>query len=71
MAKFRLDDKEYDTDSLSADAKGRLEMLVATESRIRELQREIAILQTARSAYAAALKEVLPGAVAAPTAAAK
>jgi hypothetical protein len=65
MAKFRLDDIEYDTDNLSADAKGRFEMLVATENRLRELRREIAILQTARHAYATALKEVLPGEAAA------
>lgn len=60
MAKIRIDDREYDVDAFSSEAKGRLDMLVATENRIRDLQREIAILQTARNAYMAALKELLP-----------
>ena len=59
MAKVKIDDREYDTDTMSADAKGRLEMLVATENRLRELQREMAIMQTARNAYVQALKEAL------------
>lgn len=59
MAKVKIDDREYDTDTMSAEAKGRLEMLVATENRLRELQRESAIMQTARNAYVQALKEVL------------
>ena len=64
MARVKIDDREYDTDTMSADAKGRLEMLVATENRLRELQREMAIMQTARNAYVQALKEALaaPGA---------
>ena len=59
MAKVKIDDREYDTDTMSTDAKGRLEMLVATENRLRELQREMAIMQTARNAYVQALKEAL------------
>ena len=59
MAKVKIDEREYDTDTMSADAKGRLEMLVATENRLRELQREMAIMQTARNAYVQALKEAL------------
>ena len=35
-------------------------MLVATENRLRELQRDLAITQTARNAYANALKALLP-----------
>jgi len=62
MAKVKIDDREYDTDTMSAEAKSRLEMLVATENRLRELQREIAIMQTARNAYVGALKEALAGA---------
>jgi len=69
MPTIRIDDRQYDLDTLPADAKGRIEMLVATENRIRELQREIAILQTARNAYIAAVKEVLPAAPAAAPAA--
>lgn len=69
MPTIRIDDRQYDLDTLPTEAKGRIEMLVATENRIRELQREIAILQTARNAYMAAVKEVLPDASASATAA--
>ena len=51
---------EYDTDTLSPEARQQLEMLVATENRLRELQRDLAITQTARNAYANALKALLP-----------
>lgn len=62
MAKVKIDEREYDTDTMSTEAKSRLEMLVATENRLRELQREIAIMQTARNAYVGALKEALASA---------
>lgn len=35
-------------------------MLAATDAKIRSLQAELAIVQTARNAYAKALSEVLP-----------
>ena len=55
-----IDNKEYDPNSLSTEAKQQLEMLVATDNKIRELQRDLAISQTARNAYARALGELLP-----------
>ena len=55
-----IDNKEYDPNSLSTEAKQQLEMLVATDNKIRELQRDLAISQTARNAYAKVLEALLP-----------
>ena len=60
MPNIRIDDKEYDLDQLSADARAQLASLQATDNRIAELQRDLAIAQTARNAYAGALKSLLP-----------
>jgi predicted O-linked N-acetylglucosamine transferase (SPINDLY family) len=55
MPTIKINDKDYDTDSLSAEAKAQLEMLLATEGEIRRLQTQLAIAQTAKNAYAQAL----------------
>jgi hypothetical protein len=60
MPTIKIDDKEYDLDSLSPEVKAQLEMLVATDNKIRELQRDLAIAQTARVAYSRALNDALP-----------
>ena len=60
MPNIKIDDKEYDLDALSAESKAQLEMLAATDQKIRELQRDLAIAQTARIAYAKAAAELLP-----------
>ncbi len=60
MATIRIDDREFNTDDLSVEAKQQLEMLAATDQRMRELQRDLAIAQTARNAYAQALRAALP-----------
>ena len=57
---INIDNKEYDPNSLSTEAKQQLEMLVATDNKIRELQRDLAISQPARNAYAKALEALLP-----------
>ena len=59
MPNIKIDDKEYDLDSISTDAKAQIEMLLATDNKIRELQRDLAIAQTARIAYGKALTSVL------------
>ena len=59
MPKVSIDGVEYDSETMSAEAKGNLDMLVMTEGRIRQLQAETAMLQTARQAYANALKQLL------------
>ena len=59
MPNIKIDDKEYDLDSISTDAKAQIEMLLATDNKIRELQRDLAIAQTARIAYGKALTGLL------------
>ena len=59
MAKVTIDGVDYDTDTMSQESRQQLEMLVMTEQKIRQLQAEVAMMQTARQAYAAALKASL------------
>lgn len=68
MTKFKIDNKEYDLENLSKEARERLQMLVVVERKIKELKMELAICQTAQIAYTRAVREVLPDAeVATPT----
>ena len=60
MTKVSIEGVEYDLDDLSAEAKAHFESIVVCDRRLAELQVEAAILQTAKSAYLAALKELLP-----------
>lgn len=60
MAKITIDGKEYDTDALSDEAKANIQNMQFCEQKMAELKRELAIAQTARNAYAAALKGALP-----------
>jgi hypothetical protein len=60
MAKIKIDDKEYDLDTLSDAAKGQLTGLQITDAEIQGLNIKLAIAQTARNAYARALQEQLP-----------
>jgi len=59
MAKVSIDGVDYDTETMSQESRQQLEMLVMTEQRIRQLQGEVAMMQTARQAYASALKASL------------
>ena len=59
MPTIKINDKDYDTDSLSAEAKAQLEMLLATDAEIRRLNAQLAIAQTAKNAYARALAEAV------------
>ena len=61
MPTITIDDLEYDLDTLSDAAKAQLGSLQAVDRRIAALQEELAIHQTARNAYANALKALLPG----------
>ena len=58
--KVTIDDKEYDPDNLSDSAKGQIVNLQVVDQEIVSLQQKLAIAQTARNAYATALKEELP-----------
>lgn len=60
MAKVKIDGKEYDTDTLPEEARDNLNNLNLCEQRLTQLKRDAAITQTARNAYAAALKAALP-----------
>ena len=57
--KVTIDGKEYLLDSLSDDAKGQLGSLNLVDRKLADLQQEIAIMQTARNAYAQALAAAL------------
>ena len=60
MPTIKIDGKEFDTDSLSKDAKKQLQAIQATDAEIQRLKFQLAIAQTARNAYAKALQELLP-----------
>ena len=59
MAKINIDNKEYDTDTISDEAKNTLGALQFTEIEIQRLQARLAAMQTARMAYANSLKQAL------------
>jgi len=58
--KVTIDGKEYAAADLSETAKNNLTSMRLVDQKIAENQQELAILQTARNAYANALKEQLP-----------
>ena len=60
MAKISIDDVNYDTEKLSDEAKAQLVSIQYVDQELARLQAQAAALQTARIAYANALKEALP-----------
>lgn len=60
MPIITIDNKEYDTDHLSNEAKSQLANVQLTDQEIQRLQVQLAIAQTARNAYAKALSAALP-----------
>ena len=60
MATIKIDDKDYDYDTLPEEAKNQLRMLQFVDAELARLQGQAAVLQTARIAYAKALGEALP-----------
>lgn len=58
--KVNIDGTEYDLDSLSDGAKNQLVNLQLVDQKITVLQQDLAIMQTARNAYANALVGDLP-----------
>lgn len=59
MAKFTIDEIEYDTDQLSEDAKNQLMSVQFCDVELERIKAEAVTLQTARSAYLNALKVAL------------
>jgi phage host-nuclease inhibitor protein Gam len=55
-----IDDIEYDLDKLSGEAKNQLVSLQYVGQELQKLNAQAAVLQTARVAYANALKDELP-----------
>jgi hypothetical protein len=61
MSKVTIDEKEYDTDDLSDDAKAQLASLNFVDAELGRLAAIVAAMQTARNTYAVALKELIGG----------
>ena len=59
MPKITVDDIEYNTEDLSDNGKAQLASLQFLEVQMKKLNSEIAVYQTARNAYVAALKSEL------------
>lgn len=60
MPIIKINEKEYELDLLSSQAKEQLASLQFVDAELQRLNAQIAVFQTARMAYANALKEVLP-----------
>ena len=60
MPIVKINEKEYDFDLLSAEAKQQLGSLKFVDAELQRLNAQAAVLQTARIAYAKALQEALP-----------
>ena len=56
MPKITVDDIEYNSEDLSDNGKAQLASLQFLEAQLAKLQSEIAVYQTAKSAYVSALK---------------
>jgi len=60
MSIITIDNKEYELDDLSAEAKAQLQSVQFVDAELQRLQAQAAVLQTARIAYAKALNDALP-----------
>ncbi len=59
MPKITIDEVDYNTEDLSDNGKAQLASLQFLEQQMAKLKNEIAVYQTARAAYAQALKAEL------------
>ena len=55
--KFKLDDREYDINQLSEDAKSQVVALKFVNNRMQELNNHLALLQRAKNSYLESLKK--------------
>jgi hypothetical protein len=62
MATIKIDNQEYNIDSLSEEAKSQLTNLHFVDSELARLNAQLAVFNTARVSYANALKSALPAA---------
>lgn len=58
-----IDDKKYAIDQITTQGKEILGMIQATDGKLAELNRDLAIVQTAKAYYIKALAEHLPKAL--------
>ena len=60
MTTITIDNQNYDLETLSDEAKNQLVSLQFVDAELQRLQAQAEVLQTARLAYANALKDALP-----------
>ena len=60
MTVVTIDGKEYELEHLSENARSELNSLQLVDQKIAQLKTDLAIVETARNAYAAALRAELP-----------
>ena len=60
MATLKIDNKEYDLDTLSDECKAQLASIQFVDQELARLQTKAAALQTAKNAYLQALQKSLP-----------
>jgi len=60
MPTIKIDNKEYDLDTLSDQCKAQLASIQFVEQELARLQAQAAVLQTAKAAYLQGLKSSLP-----------
>jgi len=60
MTTITIDNQNYDLETLSDEAKNQLVSLQFVDAELQRLNAQAAVLQTARLAYANALKNALP-----------
>ena len=60
MTQITIDNKQYELESLSDDAKAQLISMQFCDQELQRLQAQAAAYQTARQAYAKALQAALP-----------
>ena len=60
MSTINIDNKDYDFDTLSEEAKNQLRMIQICDQEIGRLEAGVAITRTARGTYSQALAAALP-----------
>ena len=60
MAKITIDGKTYEESDLSDDAKQQVANIRVVDQRIEQLERDLTITRTARSAYIRELQSAMP-----------
>lgn len=60
MTRIKIDNKEYEIDTLSEECKAQIASIQFVDQELARLQAQAAVLQTAKSAYLQGLKASLP-----------